>query len=212
MRWVEIMGPHGIGKTTLVKRIRKRPGMARLRIKNEVVAPFIEGKNFNRPTTWGFANDWRPFLEVVESLYRESTGGSNPPDLKRRRNLCRSIFRMSMVQKAAGVEITPRDIIGSEGMRLSFVLRDPSRIASYFQTMPVSVGVIMLEADLDTIVRRNRERSHKVEDFGEFAKQGVRACTIAAEVLAQRTRLLRIDATRPVDEITDAIYAFCRES
>src|SRR3990172_1176189 len=73
MRWVEIMGPHGIGKTTLVKRIRKRPGMARLRIKNEVVAPFIEGKNFNRPTTWGFANDWRRFWK----WWKASIG--NPP-------------------------------------------------------------------------------------------------------------------------------------
>jgi hypothetical protein len=118
---------------------------------------------------------------------------------------------MSMVQKAAGDTITPRDIIGSEGMRLSFVLRDPNKIDRYFQTMPVSVGVVILEADLDTIVKRNKERSPKVADFGAFAERGMRACAIAADVLARRTRVLHLNVTQSVDENVEAILKFCRE-
>lgn len=209
MRWIEIMGPHGIGKTYLVKRIRKRPGMARFRIKNEVVAPFIEGLDFNRPTTWKRLAHWQPFLEEIESLYKRSTPNAQA-DVKRRRNVCRSLVRMSMVQAAPGDEVTPRDIIGSEGMRLSFVLKNPSEVRSYFRAMPVSVGVVMLEADLDVIRARNKHRAPAVPDFGAFAERGIEACKIAEEELAKRTPVLRLDATRLLEENIQAILEFIK--
>ena len=211
MQWVELLGPHGIGKSTLVKRVRKRPGMTRFRIKNDVVTPLIEGWDLNRPTTWKQLAHWRPFLEVVESLYRKSKDDARP-DTKRRRNLCRTALRMSMVQAAPGNEVTPRDILGAEGMRLSFVLKDPDEIRRYFQTMPLSIGVIMLEASFDEIVKRNSSRAPARPDFGALTKQGMRACAIAAEEFAKRRPVLRLDTMRPIEESLESILKFVQET
>mgnify|MGYP001612908446 CR=1 FL=1 len=115
---------------------------------------------------------------------------------------------MSMFHKFGQGNPQAWDFIGSEGMRLSFLLRDPNSIRSYFQAMPVSLGVVVLEADLAVIAERNKSRAPYASDFGVLAEKGMQACSLAASVLAERTCVLRLDAARPIDENVRAIVAF----
>ena len=202
MLWVELIGPHGVGKTTLVKELRKRPGN-KFRLKNKMVRPLIEGWDLNHPTTWKQLAQWQPFLEVVESLYRQS-----PPNGKRRQSLCRGLLRAAIIDGAESDEIKHQDQLGSEGMRLSFVLRKPSLIRDYFRTMPVSMGVIILEADAALIAQRNKARAPDFPDFSAWVAEGVRTCARAAEEFGKRTNVLHLDAACPLEENVDAVLGW----
>ena len=200
------MGPHGIGKTTLVKALRKRPG-AKFRLKNRMVTPLIAGWDINHPTTWKQLAQWQPFLEVVESLYQQPTTKPKP-DGKRRHSLCRALLRAAIIDGAESEEVKIQDQLGSEGMRLSFILRNPSLIRDYFRTMPVSMGVIILEADAALIAQRNKARAPDFPDFSAWVAEGVRTCARAAEEFGKRTNVLHLDAACPLEENVDAVLGW----
>ena len=208
MQWLELMGPQGIGKTTLRRQLRLFTKQRKLPVGNKDIYPLIEGLDFNRPTTWGIAPQWDEFFCVVARLYLYGAG-LDLADSRRRRSFCKSMMYMSMVHEAKDIGISVLDLIGSEGMRFSYMLKDVNNIRSYFQTMPVSeLGVVVLEAPLSVIVNRNEMRMPRVDDFSMWAEKGTQVCALAASVLAERTRVLRLDATRSVDENVRTIAEF----
>ena len=204
MQWLEIMGPHGIGKTTLRKHVRLYTRQPKHPVRNTDLVSLVDGWNFNRPTTWDALSDWHGFLKSVERLYK---GGNSRPDTKRRRNFCKAMMRMHIISKSefAGAEVW--DLIGSEGMILSYTLKNFDNIRWYFETMPISLGVVILEADPEVIIERNKNRDPKI-DFGELADSGIRACSLAASLLAKRTRVLRLDAMQHIEDNVKAIAEF----
>lgn len=206
MQWVELMGPHGIGKTTINHHLRKFMVQSKHPVRGRDLRHLVDGWDFNRPTTWPLPQ-WCEFLEIIEELYHKSVD-SKRPDFKRRRNLCRTVMRMSVIDKLDVDWLGFMDLLGSEGMRLSYQLKNPSNIADYFKTMPVSFGVVVLEADIDVIKKRNKARVNKAPNFGALAERGIEACSIAANVLADRTKVLRLDAAQPIDDTARAIAAF----
>lgn len=210
MQWVELMGPQGIGKTTLRRHLLSLCSTARDNrpaVRNKDLRPLIEGWDYNRPSTWSALSRWGEFLEVVEGLYRESSNDEHP-DRKRRRNFCTAVLRMSVIQDSQCVGAEVWDLLGSEGMRLSYLLRHPKRIQRYFETMPLSLGVVLLEADASVVVQRNRARVPSAPNFERWAVSGAAACAVAAEVLTDRCAFMRLNATGSVVDNAQTIARF----
>jgi energy-coupling factor transporter ATP-binding protein EcfA2 len=208
MQWVELMGPHGVGKTTLRTRLSKyysHTAADRVSIRTPDVKPLIVGWDYNRPSTWKKLAHWREFLVVVEQLYKLQ---GRSVDVKRRHNFCMTMMRMELIRSASPPGPEVWDQIGSEGMRLGLLLFDPKRIGSYFKTMPVSLGVVILEAKPHVIVERNRGRVPYRPNFSMYAERCTHICSIAAEVLPKRTRVLHLDAEHPVVDNVAAIAKF----
>jgi hypothetical protein len=82
------------------------------------------------------------------------------------------------------------------GLGIGWRLNDPEDIAQYFELMPVSVGVVFLYADVDTVRKRNRDRG---KDRSHMVAKMERPREIALEVLGRRgVKLLKLDTREPI--------------
>jgi broad-specificity NMP kinase len=106
---------------------------------------------------------WKPFLEELEVL-ADLIG--DHPSLEAVHRMCaRSIGKMATVERMAAPPDKPvfiqtglmQRILGF-GWRLHDLGRDVNLIRRAVHLMPVSVGVVFLEADLETLKARNRKR------------------------------------------------------
>jgi len=71
--------------------------------------------------------------------------------------------------------------------------------------MPLSIGVVSLYADMETIKRRNVERG---KDRSYMVEPMERPRQIAVEILRNRVPLIELDTTRPIDETKADLLAF----
>jgi hypothetical protein len=100
--------------------------------------------------------------------------------------------------------------LAQRGLGLGWRLKDQERIAEYFELMPVSLGVVLLSADVETIQRRNVERG---KDRSFMVPLMERPREIAAEVLRTRgVPLMELDTRNPVVENVERILAFSKDA
>lgn len=146
---------------------------------------------------------WRPFLDEMTSLMRlvedhinGETGRLTIQDVLRMND--RSAKKMAAVERMAPPEgkfpvFTQtgwvQRILGF-GWRLAEMKRDINLMRTALWRMPVSIGVVFLEADLETLLARNRARREKPETAHEDRSHQVpfmlEAIPIAKSVLKER--------------------------
>lgn len=184
MRWLDVAGPPGVGKSTLCDAMW--PPHA------------IEWRGE------GLRPEWMPFLDCVARLLRRIE--SHPSYRACESMMQRSIHKMAAVSHRTDDGIYIQTAFAQRGLGIGWRLDDCAAIAEYFELMPVSVGVVLLYADVATIKRRNvsrgKDRSHMVEGMERPRELG-------AQVLKRRgVSVLELDTRNPISENLRRITAF----
>lgn len=182
MRWLDVAGPPGVGKSTLC---------------DPLWGPRDIKWNGESPPA-----KWSDFLACVRRLMRliqdhESYG-------KCASMVERSINKMAAVRRMAGDGCYVQTAFAQRGLGIGWRLKDQEAIADYFELMPVSVGVVFLVASVETIKRRNverqKDRSHMVEGmvrpreigFAILKSRGVDVIEMDTETTAPEVNIARL--------------------
>jgi hypothetical protein len=174
MRWLDVAGSPASGKSTLCDAHSPR--------KVDGVAP--------TPPSW------EPFLKCVASLV-------SLVDSSECATIVNGYVRKIAVIAGMEGEIYVNTGLAQGGLELGWRLDRPEMVADYFWLMPVSVGVVFLWADEETLRRRNqnrkRDRSHMVSGME-------RARAIGAGVLRSRgVAVTSLDTRCAVDLARDKL-------
>lgn len=136
MRWLDVAGAPGSGKSTLC---------------DDLWPPrCIEWDGRPHP------EEWRPFLDCVDRLLKRIAG--HPSHGACVSMIERSFRKMATVARMDDPRVYVQTGFAQRGLGIGWRLRDPEEIADYYETMPVSLGVVFLHADVSEVQRRNVER------------------------------------------------------
>ena len=183
MRWIDVAGPPGAGKSTLT---------------DELWPPHCiswDGKPY--------PEEWSKFVAVTNRLLKKIQGH---PSVDACKSLTQRSFRkIATVSRMQDDRIYIQTGLVQRGLGIGWRLKDPEEVAAYFEVMPVSLGVAILFADIETVQRRNVERG---KDRSWMVPLMEKPRQIAIEVLCTRIPLIELDTTRPINETIAELLAF----
>ena len=175
MKWVDVAGPPGVGKSTL-----------------------MDGLWPPRCIVWDekpYPEEWGKFLMVTDRLLKKIKG--HPSFNACESMIQRSFRKIATVSRMQDDRIYIQTGLVQRGLGIGWRLKYQEEIAAYFEVMPVSIGVAVLFADVETVQQRNVERS---KDRSHMVPLMERPRQIAVEVLHDRIPLIELDTTRPVND------------
>lgn len=190
VKWLDVFGPPGVGKSTLCYSIWK-----------------------DKEVTWDGKMppaSWAAFCDVTTELMRLVWDHPTINAVIRMNN--RSFRKMACVSRMPAdparhafiqTGLIQRGL--GFGWRLTQMGRDVNLIRPWFEVMPVSVGAVHLTASDEVIEQRNKEREKNPatahENRGWQAKLMKPAIKVAMEVLRGRgVPIIEINTERPLDE------------
>ena len=195
MKWVDVAGPPGCGKSTLCYPIWGDKSV---------------GWDGKPPPA-----HWRLFLEEIGTLMRLVEDHPSFTAVVRMNQ--RSIKKMATVERMQRDDVfiqtaLVQRILGF-GWRLADLKRDVNLIRRALWLMPASVGVAFLEANLETILQRNRDREKVAATAHENRSYQVPlmlpAIEVAKEVLFERgVPVICIDVEQPIDDARHQLIGF----
>jgi hypothetical protein len=201
MRWLDVCGPPGAGKSTLCDPLSPH------RFPIEERMP---------PIGW---HDW---LNEVTDLMRHVYIPPEEPDHNRfvaavRMNI-RSSKKMAMVARKDGDVYIQTGLVQRGlgfGWRLNYLGKDINILRHYFRLMPISIGVAVLVAPREVVEERNRERlknpetAHENRDFMvELMEPGFRV--LREEMSKRSVPLFEIDATDDIEASREQLVAISK--
>jgi hypothetical protein len=172
MKWVDVAGCPGCGKSTLCYPVWG-----------------------DRSVTWDglpMPSEWQPFLKEMVKQFKLI--GDHPTIHAVLRMNNRTAGKMAAVYRMQDERVFIQTgwmqrILGF-GWRLHQMNRDINLIRPALELMPTSVGVAFLEADLETLLQRNRDREKNPETAHEnrgFQVPHMLACMpLAKQVMRDR--------------------------
>lgn len=188
MRWIDVAGPPGAGKSTLCD--AAWPPHA--------ITPDLSGP----------PRDWDPFLAVVERLL--DCVREHPSYAACLSMTWRSFAKMAAVHAREDARIYVQTGFAQRGLGIGWRLPDPEMIARYFELMPVSCGVVLLTAPVAVVQARNVARG---KDRSYMVPAMQRPLEIAAAVLTRRgVPLVMIDTTAPITTCRQTLDDFAHRS
>lgn len=175
MRWIDVFGPPGVGKSTLCDQLW--PPRA------------FEWDGKDHP------EEWKAYLTTVERLL--SSVRHHPSFAACKSMTSRSHKKMATVHRMKNDEVYVQTGFAQRGLGIGWRLDDPIEIVEFYAQMPTSLGVVFLDADVETIKKRNVERG---KDRSYMVPQMERPREIALKVLRSRgVRLLEINTRLSIE-------------
>lgn len=208
MNFVDVAGPPGAGKSTLCNPICHEHSIT------------WDGK---LPPAY-----WRPFLDEMTALFGLIRGHWSFVPAVRMNN--RSARKMATVERMLPTDApvtfgydSPAEVYVQTGLvqrglgfgwRLNQAGADVNLIRPFFWRMPVSVGVVFLEADDESVIARNKARKEVAatahEDRSFMVPLMREPIRIAKEVLGERgIPVLELDVQhQPIETARERLLAF----
>jgi len=183
MRWVDVAGAPGVGKSTLM----------------DGLWPPRCIKFDDKP----YPKEWKEFLSVTERLLARI---SNHPSIGACISMTmRSFKKIATISRMKDDRIYIQTGLVQRGLGIGWRLKDQEEITAYFEVMPLSVGVAILSAPVEMVQRRNvkrgKDRSHMVP-LMERPRQ------IAVEILRDRIPLIELDTRKPANDNIAKLLTF----
>ncbi len=183
MRWVDVAGAPGVGKSTL-----------------------MDGLWPPRCIVWDekpYPKEWGRFIAVTNRLLGKIR--SHPSISACKSMIERSFRKIATVSRMQDDRIYIQTGLVQRGLGIGWRLKDQEEVAAYFEVMPVSIGVAILSAPVETVQKRNVDRN---KDRSYMVPLMERPRQIAVEVLRDRIPLIELDTTRPVNDNIKDLLAF----
>lgn len=186
MKWLDVAGAPGSGKSTLC---------------DDLWPP-----RCIPPTNRPYPPAWNPFLACVNRLLAKV---SKHPTYRACESMTtRSLRKMTSVHYLSRPEVYIQTGFAQRGLGIGWRLPHPTDIAEFYQLMPISRGVALLSAPVETICHRNVARG---KNRSYMVPQMERPREIAVEVLRARgVPLLLLDTRLPPDENRQQLLDFAR--
>jgi len=188
MRWLDVMGPTGVGKTAIC---------------NPLSVPEDVEWDGNPPPT-----EWNDFLKVSNDLHRKIVWGGARGCIERMEN---AVNRIATIRRKPGDGCYINIGLAHRGLSLGWRLPKIEDIADFFNFMPVSVGVASLFCDLETLRQRNIERgkTKSNKQRWELAQRMESVREFAVSVLKDHgVQVIEIDTTEPIETNVQRLIEF----
>jgi hypothetical protein len=196
MRGVDVFGPPGVGKTTIIRALFAEPNIG---LYDAKLSPW-------RGTTW--PPEWAP-------AWRASQTSLDRLKPCRRVRKCRGYVRRSLKIAAAVAARSSRGValidggLCQRGQSLASCGVTDAELAAFYSATPPPAAAIVLQAPMEVIAGRNVSRGR---DQTDDIAPALRSIDVALPILAARgTTICKIDATAPVQDSVSKIIAFCAE-
>ena len=184
MRWLDVFGPPGVGKSTLC---------------DELWPPrSFEWDGKEHP------QEWATYMTTVERLMQSVK--HHPSYVACRSMTRRSHKKMATVHRMKGDDVYVQTGFAQRGLGIGWRLDDPTEIVEFYAQMPTSLGVVFLTADVETIKKRNVDRG---KDRSHMVPKMVRPQEIALKILGVRdVPILEIDTRNSIAESREQLKEF----
>jgi len=186
MRWIDVFGPPGVGKSTLC---------------DELWPP--------RAFEWDrkeYPEEWKYYLTTVERLL--SSVRHHPSFVACKSMTSRSHKKMATVHRMKNDDVYVQTGFAQRGLGIGWRLDDPIEIVEFYCQMPISLGVVVLSADVETIKKRNVKRG---KDRSYMVPKMERPREIALQILRKRNvPILEIDTRQPIEDSRTAMRRFIK--
>jgi hypothetical protein len=190
MRWLEVCGPPGVGKSALCDPLW--------------LPRAIEWDGQAHP------REWQAFLAATERLLHRIR--AHPSYATCESMVARSLRKIATVSRHPGPGVYIQTGLAQRGLGIGWRLgADVEAVADYYRLMPVSLGVAFLVAPVEEVQRRNASR-RPVKDRGWMVPLMERPREIAVEVLRARgVPVIELDMMDPPNVNRDRLICSAGE-
>ena len=186
MRWVDVFGPPGVGKSTLCDA--------------EWPPDAIKWDGQGLPT------EWAGIMAIADGLLEKVSGHASYSACASM--TLRSFRKMATVSRMSDDRVYVQTGFAQRGLGFGWRLNKPDDVAAYFEAMPVSLGVVALVADTETIQRRNVARG---KDRSFMVPMIQRPMEIGRRILKERRPFLELDMLQPIEVNRAKLAGFVKE-
>lgn len=189
MRWLDVCGPPGVGKSTLCD-------------------PLWGPHAIDFAGVRQLPPDWETFVRVIDKLMHEIR--DHPSISAMDRMLWRSLRKIAVVREmmANPGDVYIQTALAQRGLGFGWRLLDVGKVdkvRAYFEVMPVSLGVVLLVAPLDVVQDRNKRREDVQETAHENRAVMVERMGPAIEIMrdtlkARGVPYRELSTTQPIDD------------